>query len=846
MSNVVANTDYSLVQEWNGGFKSELFFTPIDNIVRDWRIEFEADFDIRGIWGARIVSQEGERYILAPEDENRQYNANQTSKITIVANTSSGDSPLVNQLKFFDSASEVTEVETSTGSNDSNNKNSDNSEIDLDYNLVQEWNGGFKSELFLTPIDNIVQGWRIEFEADFDIRGIWGARVVSQEGERYILAPEDENRQYNANQTSKITIVANTSADDSSVVENLTFHELGLGATDVETPTNTDDHSDSNDENGNNNNDVSNENDIVLDYNLIQEWNGGFKSELFLTPDETVNGWRIEFEADFDIRGIWGARIVSQEGERYILAPEDENRQYSANQSSKITIVADTPDGESSSVDNLTFYDSASDISETETPTDNDGNDGNDSNGGNDNTNFSSGQFRYGEAVQKSLLFYEAQRSGDLPNNNRVEWRSDSALNDGSDVGRDLTGGYYDAGDHVKFGMPMAESMTTVAWGGIEYKTAYKDMGQWNELLDTVKWGTDWILKAHVNPEGKTQEVYVQVGNGFADHAYWGAPEEMTMARPAYKIDANKPGTDISADYAASLASASILFRGENNAYADRLLNEAKQLYEFAENNLGKYSDSVPEVNPFYTSWSGYGDELIWGATWLHKATGEQQYLDKAKQYAQQYGINPGYSTLSWDSKNAGSLVLLAQTGDNYYVNLAENWLDDWLPGGNAVSYTNGGLAWSGKWGSLRTTSNTAFLAGVYHDTVDSDSSYHNFVTEQIDYILGDNPRNSSYVVGFGENPPENPHHRAASGVNNINISQSNENILYGALVGGPKSANDWDWQDDRTDYIGNEVALDYNAGYTGAVAYLYDKYGGNPLTETELDALVGIDVSGV
>ena len=50
----------------------------------------------------------------------------------------------------------------------------------------------------------------------------------------------------------------------------------------------------------------------------------------------------------------------------------------------------------------------------------------------------------YKDVLHKSLLFYEAQRSGELPEDNRISWRRDSALNDGSDVGLDLTGGYYD------------------------------------------------------------------------------------------------------------------------------------------------------------------------------------------------------------------------------------------------------------------------------------------------------------------------------------------------------------------------------------------------------------------
>lgn len=43
-----------------------------------------------------------------------------------------------------------------------------------------------------------------------------------------------------------------------------------------------------------------------------------------------------------------------------------------------------------------------------------------------------------------SLLFYEAQRSGELPEDQRIQWRGDSALTDGQDNGVDLTGGYYD------------------------------------------------------------------------------------------------------------------------------------------------------------------------------------------------------------------------------------------------------------------------------------------------------------------------------------------------------------------------------------------------------------------
>ena len=64
-------------------------------------------------------------------------------------------------------------------------------------------------------------------------------------------------------------------------------------------------------------------------------------------------------------------------------------------------------------------------------------------------------------------MFYEFQRSGILPDDQRDNWRGDSGLKDGSDVGVDLTGGWYDAGDHVKFNLPMSYTSTMLAWSAI-------------------------------------------------------------------------------------------------------------------------------------------------------------------------------------------------------------------------------------------------------------------------------------------------------------------------------------------------------------------------------------------
>lgn len=84
-------------------------------------------------------------------------------------------------------------------------------------------------------------------------------------------------------------------------------------------------------------------------------------------------------------------------------------------------------------------------------------------------------------------------------------------------------------------------------------------------------------------------------------------------------------------------------------------------------------------------------------------------------------------------------------------------------------------------------------------------------------------------MVGYNENSPKNPHHRAAHGCwsNNLNAAPENSrHTLVGAIVGGPGAPSDSSYKDVRSDYQANEVACDYNAGFTGACAYLYEKNG--------------------
>lgn len=449
--------------------------------------------------------------------------------------------------------------------------------------------------------------------------------------------------------------------------------------------------------------------------------------------------------------------------------------------------------------------------------------------------------FNYGEALQKAVWFYEAQISGTKPSWSRVSWRGDSALADGADVGQDLTGGWFDAGDHIKFGFAMASSAAMLAWGGVEYRQAYENSGQLQHLLNNLRVANDYFIKAHTAPN----ELWGQVGEEAPDHNFWGPAEIMQMQRRAFKIDAGCAGSDLAAETAAALAASSIVFRPTDPAYANTLLAHARQLFAFADATRGTfYVDCIPAAQCCYNSHFGNpNDEVTWAAAWMYLATNETAFLNTARQLYPTMCKESGSQTpcftwsQNWNDKHFGTYVLMSKlTGEQQFQTDAQRWLDYWSVGGGRR--TAGGLMFVDGFGALRYATNYAFIALVYADFLGVGnplySRYHDFAKRQIDYALGANPANHSYVCGFGNNPPINPHHRTAHGswVNGgpQGVPTNNRHVLYGALVGGPTAQDDFSWVDDRGNFRANEVATDFNAGFAGALARLYQEFGGSPL----------------
>lgn len=435
----------------------------------------------------------------------------------------------------------------------------------------------------------------------------------------------------------------------------------------------------------------------------------------------------------------------------------------------------------------------------------------------------------YAEALQKSLYFYECQQAGNLPDWNRVEWRADSNTDDFID------GGWYDAGDHVKFNLPMAYSASMLAWGLYEYGNGVEKVGQYEIYQNNLEFVLDYLAACDLG-----DEIVFQVGNGTEDHTWWGPVElyaygmgeSSPYTRPYYS--ASSGCSAVFGEMAAALAAGAAALKGKSDK-TDDYIKHAKHIFEIASTSPSDEEYNNSDASGFYRS-SHFYDELFYAANWLYIATGEKEYLDKAASYIPQLGKELGSDELKyswghcWDDVQQGGMLLYARsTGDSKYIERVKKHLDYW---NDSVEQLDGGLRWLTTWGCIRYAETAAFLAAVASDTLltGSDASkYKDFYETQINFALGDNPDNFSYEVGYGDSYPINTHHRTAhaSWKNDIYEPVQNRHILYGALVGGPNQ--DGTYEDDRNNYINNEVATDYNAGFTAILCKMVSEYGGTP-----------------
>ncbi len=449
--------------------------------------------------------------------------------------------------------------------------------------------------------------------------------------------------------------------------------------------------------------------------------------------------------------------------------------------------------------------------------------------------------YNFAKLLQESLYFYDGNMCGtDVDENSAFSWRGNCHTYDshvtynGKTV--DVSGGYHDAGDHVKFGLPQGYAATVLALGYYEFADAYDELGQTAHFNMIMNYFCDYFTRCTIYKEGTdTVEAFCyQVGDGDSDHAKWEAPEGQTIGRPAFFATTSNPATDEVSVAVAALALQAANYQKQGGAEAlaksKAYLKTAEDLFDFAKNCSNKQV-ATQGATPFYSS-GNWEDDYCTAAAALYAATGNESYKQQRDAY---YGkLNTGWC-LTWDNTWPVAAVLK----------------EDYTAVSAFASYgsknTKQGFKMINGWGSARYNASAQFMGLIYDQANQklsmTDGNYSSWATGQMKYLLGNNKAKRCFVVGYNENAAKYPHHRAASRSNDAGQVREDHYTLLGALVGGPSDENDT-YADNQADYNCNEVALDYNAGLVGAAAGLYllhkgeEAYPADLATEEELGSI--------
>lgn len=248
----------------------------------------------------------------------------------------------------------------------------------------------------------------------------------------------------------------------------------------------------------------------------------------------------------------------------------------------------------------------------------------------------------------------------------------------------------------------------------------------------------------------------------------------------------------------------------------------------------------------------------MWAAEWLYDATGDAQFLEYfgGVNAANLGGTGWALNQFSWDNKYVGvqlkaTKLLLDGRVDRAYIptlQLYKSKVEYFLcaalqkNAGEQITKSPGGMFWIQTWNNMQYVTSAAFLLTVASDYYEAAHATLSHCTspvtnsellaagkEQVDYILGNNNRGQSYMIGFGNSYPQRVHHRAASipepvackeGVDRFYFTQNNNpHVIEGAITGGP-DAND-NYNDQRNQYAMSEPVLYNTAPLVGTLARL-------------------------
>ena len=466
----------------------------------------------------------------------------------------------------------------------------------------------------------------------------------------------------------------------------------------------------------------------------------------------------------------------------------------------------------------------------------------------------------YVEAAWMTTRFFGAQRSGEGPNWILDGTNHPTSFTKDSYNGKNVSGGWFDCGDHVMYGQSQGFASYVLALAYAEFTEGFYDLytgdftdykaskdysmkgGKPNkvrDLLEELRYEADFWVKAAID---KNNFVTVK-GDGNADHTKWVTAGMMSTLGGGEGGEPRSITGNANDSYTPGMAAAMLAVMARmdpDESNQKKYLAAAKTAYSYAKSHKG-----VTTSGGFYEStwWDGRTqDGVFLAALELYRTTKDETYKTEAEKYFDDLEFMKGtYTRFSYSnavplSMVMGVGVLDLQPGGQYrdVEMFLQVLYQEKVSNGVFMIETSGGDHFH-----VRSPSGGAFLYALYSKFFDDDS-YDSQIEKNIAYLLGDNSSKKSYVVGFtknGANAPKSPHHRGYYGNEDpgrevdSGLQPPEKNKLLGGMIAGNFSSGNHsgtvsNWQE-------NEVCVDMNAPMVGALGYILSKKA--PKTDVDL-----------
>ena len=376
------------------------------------------------------------------------------------------------------------------------------------------------------------------------------------------------------------------------------------------------------------------------------------------------------------------------------------------------------------------------------------------------------------------------------------------------------TKGWYDAGDYGRYIVNSGITTYTLLSLYEHFPNYFKSL-KWNipaegslpDLLAEIKWNLDWMLTMQAND-----------GSVYHKLTSLGFPGDVMPAQDNLKLYVIGKSAEAAFDFAGVMAVAARVYKPFDSNYANKCLEAAKKAYAWGSNNMNVHFTANPsDVSTGAYEGNNASDEKLFAGTELAITTNDGSYKQSGTtEYISYWGDMKGIAT--YGKATHASVFSDAGEAKQKILSTADGFVNRTKSGFGVVMAKDDFV-----WGSNAVASNQGvWLLHAYYLT--GDEKYYAAALKVLDYLLGKNPLDMSFVTGYGTKSPMMPHHRPST---SDNVTEP----IPGMLVGGPQpggedvgSAAEWKcadyrtgqaataYTDQRCSYATNEVAINWNA----------------------------------